>query len=348
MKMWLKRPPEERRGVVISGAYGMDNAGDEAVLQAITAALGRLDAQAPVTVICRHARAGAGHGIGRLNVLSWLRAMGQARLFLLGGGSLLQDVTSRRSLWYYLLVMRAAKTMGCAVQCYGVGAGPIRREKDQKRTAEYLNLYADAVTVRDGESLQTLRDWGVTKPRLLLGADPALGLPRAEGGREPKAGFVLRPWPEFWALAPDFAAAARYAWERYRLRPVFLCLAPEDRRAVRAVCEYMRDVPYAVAADARRVGRMAVVVSMRLHGLVFALRDGAPAAGVSYDPKVSAFCREAGLPWVALEQATEENLRSALDDAMHLEGEALSVALGELREREKTNVRVAAQLLAEE
>lgn len=38
------------------------------------------------------------------------------------------------------------------------------------------------------------------------------------------------------------------------------------------------------------------VVSARLHGLIFAVRAGRPASGVAYDPKVAAFCSEAGLP----------------------------------------------------
>ena len=130
---------KERRGVVICGAYGMDNAGDDGVLASIVAALRRLDKDVPITVMTRQPGKIAGQygvaAVGRLDVFGWLRAMGKAKLFISGGGSLLQDVTSRRSLWYYLLALRAAKRMGCAVQLYGSGVGPIRREKAQRRTA---------------------------------------------------------------------------------------------------------------------------------------------------------------------------------------------------------------------
>ncbi len=352
MKGWSKLNGPSRRGVVICGAYGMKNAGDDAVLSAIRAALLRLDENAPLTVIARGGRrtgrAAGMAGAGRLNVLRWLGAMGRARLFILGGGSLLQDVTSRRSLWYYLLLLRAAKAMGCATMLYGVGAGPIVREADRRRTARYLNAYADVISVRDGDSLDTLRDWSVTKPRLLLGADPALSLPAAGGQRERRAGFVLRAWPGFWTHVPEFAQAARYVYERYRLPPVFFCLAPEDRQAAKSVCADLEGVPYTLSADPRRVGRMAVVLSMRLHGLVFALRDGVPAAGVSYDPKVDAFCKEAGFPLVALEDVTAEGLRDLADFAMHMDGEHLSAAARTLRTREKTNLNAAAELLAAE
>ena len=321
MKNWLKRVLRRvlgpRRGVVICGAYGMDNAGDDAALAAIVAALRRLDRDMPVTVIARHGkrtgrRAGIS-GAGRLNVPGWLLAMGRARLFILGSGSLLQDATSRRSLWYYLILLRAARSAGCRTMLYAVGAGPVRREKERRRTAEYLDRYAQVITVRDEASRKTLTDWGVTVPRILLGADPALSLRVPAGERERKAGIVLRPWPEFWNHVQDFAQAARYIWERYKLPPVFFCLAPEDRRAAQAVCGELQDVPYTLSTDARRVGRMSMVLAMRLHALVFALRDGAPAGGVSYDPKVDAFCAEAGLPMVAVEDATAENLRELAD-----------------------------------
>ena len=330
MKNSPNRVPDARRGVVIAGAYGMDNAGDDASLAAIAAA--------PVRA----------RGLGRLNAPGWLLAMGRARLFILGGGSLLQDVTSGRSLWYYLLLLRAAKAMGCATMLYGAGAGPISSEKARQRAARYLNEYADVISARDQDTLTTLADWGVTAPRMLLGADPALSLAPAAGERERRAGFVLRSWPGFWDHVSDFAQAARYVWERYKLAPVFFCLSPDDRKAAKSVCAALHDVPCQVSSDPRRVGRMGIVVAMRLHGLVFALREGVPAGGVSYDPKVDAFCKEAGLPMVALEDVTAEDLQELIDFAMHLDGEHLSASLRTLRAREKTNLSAAAELLAEE
>ena len=352
MKNWLSRPTENRHGAVICGAYGMDNAGDDAVLAAMAADLRRLDREAPVTVIARRGkktgRRFAIAGIGRLNVPGWLMAMGKAKLFILGGGSLLQDVTSRRSLWYYLAVLRCAKAMGCKTMLYGVGVGPIVREKERQRAAEYLNRFADVITARDGDSLAALESWGVTEPRMLLAADPVLGTAPVGGERERKAGFVLRAWPGFWTHVPEFAGAARYVWERYHLPPVFICLAPGDREAVKSVCAELDGVPYTVSNDPKRVGRMAVVISMRLHGLVFALREGVPAAGVSYDIKVDAFCKEAGLPMIALEDVTEEGLRELIDLALLMDAEHLSAAARTLKAREKTNINAAAALLAGE
>lgn len=338
------------QGVVISGAYGLENAGDDETLRGILAALGRIDESLSVTVIAhrpkRTARRFQVAARGLWNLPGWLLVMRRASLFISGGGSLLQNATSRRSLWFYLLTIRLAKAMGCAVELYGCGVGPIRGEKARRRTASCLNQWADVISVRDQDSLDALTAWGVTRPRLLLGADPALYLTPRAGSRKQQIGFALRPWPGFWIHIPDFAQAARYAWQRYNLAPVFYILAPEDKTAVQSVLAELEDVPYGIRQAGTRLERINLMVSIRLHGLIFALRGGIPAAGVSYDPKVDAFCREAGLPCLPLEGADGDALCRLIDQALDLDGETLSRSLAQLRERERTNSRAAAQLLA--
>ena len=345
---------KHRRGAVICGAYGMGNAGDDAVLAAICAALRRIDGDMPITVLARRpGETALRFGVEAVHpfaVLRWLRAMRRAALFLSGGGSLLQDVTSRRSLRYYLFTIRMARRRGCAVQLYGCGVGPLLREASRRRTAETLNACADVVTLRDEASLEALRALGVTGPRLLLAADPALSLPPSAGEPERAAGFVLREWPGVHGHIGAFAACARHVWETYRREPVFFCLAPGDRAPARAVCDRLEaeGVPCSLSVDSRRVGRMSLVLSMRLHGLVFALRDGVPAAGIGYDPKVDAFCAEAGFPCLDLGAVTGEALCALADEAVRLDGEALAAAAEKLRRRELTNGRAAAQLLEDQ
>jgi len=342
----------ERRGAVICGAYGMDNAGDDAVLRAIVASLRRIDADMPITVLARKPKKTAKRfgvcAVHPLRPIRWLVAMRRAKLFISGGGSLLQDVTSRHSLAYYLLTIRLAKRFGCAVQLYGCGIGPLRREASEKRTAAVLNDCADAITLRDADSLALLQKLGVDKPRLLLAADPALSLEPPKGGREKCFGVALRPWPGFAESVPAIAAAVRYVYETYRLAPVFFCLAPEDRAAAEQVCKALPEVPCRISADARRVGRMSLVLSMRLHGLIFALAGGASAGGIAYDPKVEGFCREAGLPCVSLDTLSAEGLRRVIDEAAALDAERLHTAAAALRLRERVNISTAAELMSGE
>src|SRR5699024_6005851 len=118
--------------------------------------------------------------VSRTNFPAWRRAMGRAKLYINGGGSLIQDVTSRRSLWFYLHNIQTAKRRGCKVQMYGCGIGPVTRESHRKLAARVLSRSVDVITLREPDSREELRAMGVRGPEILLTADPALTLPRAE------------------------------------------------------------------------------------------------------------------------------------------------------------------------
>jgi polysaccharide pyruvyl transferase CsaB len=348
-----KKKNSTRRGVVLSGAYGMDNAGDEAVLTAIVDDLRSIDRLMPITVLSRKPRQTAQalsvtayHPFFQLG--RWLAALGRAKLFCSGGGTLLQDVTSRRSLWFYAFTIRTAYRRGCAVQLYGCGLGPFCHKRSAQRTARLLNCCVQAITVRDRNSLALLHELGVTRPQIFLAADPALRPAAPPPQRERRLELVLRPWTDFFSHAEAFAAAVRYAYETYRLVPEFLCLAPQDEEAAQTVAAALGgDIPWAMSRDLQRLPEAALVLSMRLHGLIFALNGQTPAAGVSYDPKVTAFCREAGFPQIAWETITAEALCHLLDDALTASPDIQASAAQALLQRQHINRQVAAGLLAD-
>ena len=90
--------------IVISGYYGFANAGDEAMLAAMIEVLSDLEPNINITVISGNpADTRARHGVNavyRLNYPEIIRALAKSDLLISGGGSLLQDVTSDRSLYY--------------------------------------------------------------------------------------------------------------------------------------------------------------------------------------------------------------------------------------------------------
>ena len=110
-----------------------------------------IDPDMPVTVISKNPKATRlsyrVRSVSRMDLSGWLGAMKQARLYINGGGSLIQDVTSRRSLWFYLMNIRAAKWAGCKVQMYGCGIGPVKRENHRKLAAKVLNRNVDVITL---------------------------------------------------------------------------------------------------------------------------------------------------------------------------------------------------------
>ena len=365
------RPKDERESIVICGAYGRGNAGDDAILKAIVQEMRALDPERTICVMSRRPRetrliyrTGA---IYTFNVFAVLRRFRRAALYINGGGSLMQDVTSTRSIWYYCYTLRAAKKRGCKVMMYGCGIGPINRAGNRKMAARIIDRSVDRITLRDDNSRALLAEMGVTRPDIRVSADPTIILDPAprevvnlaleQSGIDPAGryiGFGLRHWKGLDAALPEIAAAANYAYEKHGLIPVFVPIEfPSDLTPAERVGALLRCPWHAVRTrqpievTIGILARMKAVVGIRLHSLMFSAGQGVPVVGMSYDIKVDGFLKYIG-------SHTCLQLRSVrADDLCRLIDECVSGALDEevrrtaamLREREHENVRGAARLL---
>lgn len=330
-----------REGVVICGAYGMENAGDDAILEAIVGEMRELDPNMPITALSRNPRETCKrYGINSVymfNIPKFHKVMRKTKLYLSGGGSLIQNVTSRRSLWYYLHTIKAAKKLGNSVMMYGCGIGPITDSRDEKRISNYLNKYVDEITLRESHSKQELERLHVIEPRIEITADPALSLtPSPDDAIEDKllscginpngkyVGFCVRNWTGFIKRAEYIAKAADFVNTELNMTPVFIMInTAEDKEVTQYVINKM-ETDAALIEDTESpalamgiASRMRTVVSMRLHALIFAASQGIPVIGISYDPKVTAFLGSIGedncLPF---DTFTEKSLKSAITEAV--------------------------------
>ena len=372
------RSSRRRDGVILCGAYGQDNAGDEAVLKAMLAELRAIDPDMPLWVMTRKTRqtrqscrVGA---IFTFNVPAFCLRMRKCRLYANGGGSLMQDVTSNRSLWFYLFTLFAAKHLGCRVMMYGCGIGPIQSPRNRKRAGKIIDKNADVITLRDRLSLQELESLGVKRPRIELSADPAVSLlPASPGEAEaileqadlcPREGqrylgVTVRPWPGLKDKLSAFAQAIDYAYETHGLLPVFIPIESQsDVAAAKQVAALLQKAPAAILSSCASPelaialsARMDVALSMRLHALVFAAARGVPLVGVVYDPKVSAFLDSVDQDlYVRLEQLTAQGLCALLDAAVGRirDRAALEAKTARLAELENINRALATRLLEKE
>jgi len=364
-----------RTGVVLCGAYGYGNAGDEAILEAIVAELRSLDPELPICVMTR-SPAATKKRLGvkahyTFNLFGFSFEALRSSLYLNGGGSLIQDVTSRRSLWFYLLTIFLAKKLGCKVLMYGCGIGPVKHPDDRKLAADVINRNVDAITLRDPVSRIELEKMGVTDPEITVAADPTVVLTAAEKetvdklfgrwGMEPEGnylGITVRPWAGFDSRVDIFAAAADHAYHKHGLTPVFIPIERKhDVPAAQKVAARMSAPCYIVeeeigTSDTLGVfGRMRAVISMRLHGLIFSASQGVPLVGVVYDPKVSAFLKAVGQDlYTDLDHLTAESLCEQVDAVVMRIGdnELLEKSVEQLRRVEHLNVECAARLLERE
>ncbi|MBO5363979.1 MAG: polysaccharide pyruvyl transferase CsaB [Clostridia bacterium] len=296
--------------VMISGYYGFHNSGDDSILKAMVESFRIARPGIRILALSNDpAETKAVYGIDaihRFDLFRIVKNLRKTRLLLSGGGSLIQDVTSDKSLAYYLSIIWLSKKLGARVMLYANGIGPIRHEKNHKPIRHVLNR-VDLITLREPSSLEELRRFGVTEPEIRITADPAFTLTAAtpERGAEllKQAGIPkgrrycvisLRPWrnsdPN---LEKIVAEAADYIRIKYEMEVLFvpmqntrdLPIAEKTAALMKYPGALLRSKPNPAELLAL-VGGAEFVIGMRLHTLIYAARMGTPVIGLTYDPKV--------------------------------------------------------------
>lgn len=300
---------ETKPPILLSGYYGFGNVGDEAVLAAIC---DQLRQQLPgVRLAALTSNTSLTHryqgikGYDRWNRKTVKQAVRSCGMMVFGGGSLLQDVTSLKSLLYYVLQFYLAKRYRKPIMVYCQGLGPLRTGLG-RRLAKWALNQADVIAWRDQGSLALAKEIGVTKEMQVF-CDPVLAWrpdPAAEPADDLPAGkkvaFCLRHWDGIEHDIPVLAALADQL-KRAGYEIVFLPFqGTADGEIHQLVAGAMMEdailLPPVTPQDAYLLlGQMDFVLAMRLHALVMAAAQGVGAAAFSYDPKVDAFCHEANI-----------------------------------------------------
>ena len=356
---------------VISGYYGFGNNGDDALLLAITKEIKSLYPDAEITVLSKspkktekqyHVRS-----VNRYNVFSVLNALHRCDMLISGGGTLVQDATSTKSLIYYLTVIRIAKFFKKKVMLYANGIGPLTSFKNIERTKDILNT-VDLITLRDKNSLAELEQIGVRKEIMELTADPAFLLePDGNGSKILETYGVaedgklmcisLRNWKD---MPKDFskiiAGFCDYAFEKHGIYTVLLPMQVSvDYKLASDVKNKMKNKAtivsgkYPVESVLSVIDKMYVCVGMRLHTLIYSASRIVPAIGIVYDPKVKGFLDYINEErYVDLSEISEEGLCKLLDEICENHSEVTShmrYAIGLIKKKAKRNGELMQELL---
>ena len=286
--------PISRRGladskpVLLCGYYGEHNLGDAALLEALLAQLP--PGLTPLVTAHDELQVQSRFGVAtvpRRRLKAVLAALGRCRALVLGGGSLLQDATSFRSLLYYGALIQAARLQGKPVLLWAQGLGPLRRRRSRLLVRALLPA-ATGISWRDPESAALAAQLG---RRAAHGADAVWALPRQSWIR--RGGSIVVCWRPTPLLAAEawrpYLQALEQLAEQHNREVLWLpfhreqdCGLLAQLRADGLIGEGLwrrsREVEALLPSEAMALFRGAgLVLAMRLHALILAYQQSRSA-----------------------------------------------------------------------
>lgn len=306
--------------VVLSGYYGFDNLGDEAVLQSIIQALQFEEPNLEIMVLSNDPEnTEKRYGVraqSRWQLAEVFRALKKTDFLISGGGSLLQDTTSQMTIPYYLGIVALARLLGKKVAFYAQGVGPISGGLGKILTRIIANR-VQLITVRDQDSLDLLKSLGVKRPELRVTVDPVVllnpekseksGMRKIHELKEkchtmghPLIGIAPRPWQNNQRYQDELIKTARRLAEEKQAK---ILLIPMHAELDLPFCQEMAEKlsgamvlkEQLLPAELLAVYQMLdFLIGIRLHSLIFAAVVNLPHVGISYDPKIDSFLARLG------------------------------------------------------
>lgn len=332
------KKPKTIAKIMISGYYGFNNTGDEAILKSMVRAFKEKIPQVKITVLSHNplqtSQTYKVRAINRLHLIKIIRCLRNVNLFISGGGGLLQDSTGKGwSILYYLGLILIAKIVKVPVMIYAQGIGPINK-KINKLLIKWILNKVNLITVRDTHSKKILNNLGVSGPSIYVNSDPVFLLKRKN------INYIIDNYPcvqklinpddrlligvsirEYKSNGSDskriFAQAADYLIENYQAKIIFLPFQfDEDVHISEEILSLMKN-----QADVLKVKlepeellslltRLSLVVGVRLHSIIFSSMANIPFIALNYDPKVKYFVEDLGLSELLLEIDEDISLKN--------------------------------------
>lgn len=355
---------DKRNLVIVSGYYGFANLGDEAILEEIVCELKRVLPSDRIVVLSAKPQeteeSFAVRAAPRSDIVGLVGLMRKAQLLVSGGGGLFQDTKSPGSAIFYASHVWLARGLGARAVVYAQGVGPLHTPLARLATRSAFGL-CDSISVRDSSSLALVKAWGL---KAELTADPVwclepTPLPEAieallaelvsERAEDcPLVGLSLRPSKE---LTDSRLSELEMALEDSLPAGTRLLMLPlqkaQDEPLLNRFAERWRAKGKEVRAiDPSRLTRpsqwitllskLDLLVSMRLHALIMALRSAVPTVGIAYDPKVERLLTEFEQPILILTNESEKgSWKSTIKQAFSARGELSRRAVGKAEAAKK-------------
>lgn len=289
--------------VVISGYYGFDNLGDEAILKSIIIALKEADKNIEITVLSNNPTKTEKNynvkSVNRWNINKIYKEIISSDGLISGGGSLLQDVTSSRNILYYTFIMGLAKILKKPVFIYAQGIGPIHKNINKKIVKYFLNN-VQYISLRDEESFNLVKNIGVKTISEIV-PDPVMGLDFKNIDTKEKEDNYIVVSVRDWSTKNDYLKEIAKVCDSLSNKGIKIKLLPmhgklDEETSVKLASMIKNNVEILshtmdIENKLKYIKGANLVIAMRLHALIFAGNVGTPMIGVSYDPKIESYLK---------------------------------------------------------
>lgn len=300
------------KSVFIFGYYGFENLGDEAILSSIVKMIKENNSGVEIFALSYNVKYTEQthriNGVSRNSMRDICNAIRNSDLVISGGGSLLQDVTSSRSLIYYLALISIAKLFKKPVLFFCNGFGPIRKGLNKYLARKIINK-VDKIVLRDPRSKKLMEEIGVTRS-IEVTTDATFSLDSVKESRVKEIyekegiprdksliGISVRPWNVGEDFIDIMAKFGDYVANR-GLEVLFIPMqASKDEEISKEIIKRMEKKAHILKSSYTPeeilgiIGTLDILVAMRLHALIFAAIKEIPMIGLEYDPKVQAFLK---------------------------------------------------------
>lgn len=288
---------------VVSGYIGFDNFGDEAITYVLSQKLKSEGAEKITLISSNPKKTSELYNVDSCGMFDFFSAIKESDILISGGGSLLQDVTSLKSLLYYLSVIFTALILRKKVYIFAQGIGPINSKIGQILTKFALKR-ADKISVRDKKSQELLKSWKIESE---LVKDPIFEMEVPQTNKTGIVGIQLR---KFNGFGEDFLMKLsnevknRFSDKKIK---IFSLQDSIDLEICNRFREMLIDSGFSdaevlnnlsIKETVEKIAESEYLIAMRFHANVIGIKAGVKTVAINYDPKIEKLAEEYNLPLI--------------------------------------------------
>ena len=301
---------------LISGYIGFDNFGDEAILKVLTSNLKNIGAEKITVLSSNPKKTSEIHNVFSAHYLKFLKPILDTDILISGGGSLLQDITSLKSLIYYLTIIVTALVFNKKVIIFAQGFTPFRT-KFGKFLTKFVLKYCDKIYVRDIKSLELLKSMKIDSE---LVSDPVFGLdvlPKEHKG----IGIQLRNFP---TITEDFLnSLAENISENFKKEEIKL-LSLQDNLDLEILEKFSKILKQkgieskiyknnSIIETIKNISNLEYLIGMRFHANLIAVKSRVKVLGINYDIKVENLAKTINFPLIEINNIKNDQFKNLIN-----------------------------------